>query len=231
MKNSLKLVRGKLIKRYKRFLADVELESGEIVTAYCANTGTMKTCDMPGSPVVLSVSDNPKRKLKYTWELIRINGGWAGINTALPNQLAAEAIQNGTIAELQGYANIRREVKYGENSRIDLLLENGGQRCYVEVKNVTMVENNRALFPDAVTLRGQKHLRELMTMAAAGHRAVMVYVVQREDCVDFAPADEIDPRYGELLREAAKNGVEILAYQASVAVGEIVIDRPMPVVL
>lgn len=206
-----------LIRRYKRFLADFELESGEIVTAHCPNSGSMKGCATPGSPAFLSRSDKPERKLKYTWELVKADGCWIGLNTGLPNRLVREAIENGLVTELQGYQTIRPEVRYGENSRIDLLLSNTDQLCYVEVKNVTLVEGNAILFPDAATTRGQKHLRELMGVVRQGHRAVNFFVVQRADGEFVAPADLIDPEYGRLLRQAAANGVEILAYRAHVA--------------
>ncbi|MEJ2636599.1 MAG: DNA/RNA nuclease SfsA [Calditrichia bacterium] len=225
------LYSGKLIQRYKRFLADVELDNGEVVTAHCPNSGSMMGCSEPGSPVLLSKSDNPNRKLAYTWELIRIKGNWVGINTGYPNRLVKEAIENGVVKELQHYDAIRQEVKYGENSRIDLLLENSNSRCYVEVKNVTLVENEAALFPDAVTTRGQKHMRELMNMVKAGHRSVIFYVVQRADARWVGPADEIDPEYGRLLRMAVSKGVEALAYQAELSPERILLIRSLPVIL
>lgn len=176
------LISGKLIRRYKRFLADIELDDGTVVTAHCPNSGSMKGCNLPGSPVMLSRSDNPARKLTFTWELVQINGFWVGLNTMLPNRLTEEGVKDGTISELQGYAELRREVPYGsERSRIDLLLSGNGVDCYVEVKNVTLVENQQALFPDAVTTRGQKHLRELMEVVAGGGRGVIFFTVQRGD--------------------------------------------------
>ena len=154
---------GRLLRRYQRFLADVELDDGSIVTAHCPNSGSMKGCNLPGSPVLLSCSDKPGRRLKFTWELVMADGLWVGINTGLPNLLVREGIENGAISELRGYASIRPEVRYGEEkSRIDLLLEGDKGRCFVEVKNVTLVDDGKAFFPDAVTTRGQKHLRELM---------------------------------------------------------------------
>lgn len=222
---------GKLIQRYKRFLADVELTDGSVVTAHCPNSGSMKGCNAPGSPVFLSRSDKPGRKLAYTWELVQADGFWAGINTGLPNRLVREAIENGTIAELQGYTSIRPEVKYGTNSRIDLLLERNGERCYVEVKNVTLVEGEMALFPDAVTVRGQKHLRELMKVVRQGDRGVIFFVVQRGDGQAVAPADDIDPEYGRLLRLSVQNGVEAFAYQALVTPEEIRLTHRLPVEL
>lgn len=222
---------GRLIRRYQRFLADVMLDSGELVTAHCPNSGSMRGCAVMGSPVLLSLADNPTRKYRYTWELVLADGRWIGINTGLPNRLVHEGIANGTIAELQGYARIRGEVPYGENSRIDLLLEGAQGLCYVEVKNVTLVENGAALFPDAVTVRGQKHLRELMHVVREGQRGVIFFVVQRGDGESVAPADAIDPEYGRLLRQAAACGVEALAYQARVTPYEILLDHPIPVCL
>jgi sugar fermentation stimulation protein A len=220
---------GTLIRRYKRFLADIELESGEIVSAHCPNSGSMKGCARPGNPVLLSSSDNPHRKLRYTWELVQVNGLWVGINTNLPNKLAREAIEKGIAEELAGYENIRPEVRYGVNSRIDLFLSGSPGRCYVEIKNVTLVEGDVALFPDSVTLRGQKHLRELIQVVREGNRGVIFFVVQRGDAHSLAPADDIDPEYGRLLRLAVKNGVEALVYQAHVEPGEIFLSHHLPV--
>ena len=224
------LVAGTLIKRYKRFLADVTLESGEVVTVHCPNSGSMKGCAVPGSRVFLSRSANPTRKYPFGWELVEADGFWAGINTGLPNNLVREAIENGTVAELQGYAAIRPEVPYGEHSRIDLLLEEPG-RCFVEVKNVTLVDGNRALFPDAVTTRGQKHLQELMRVVREGDRGVILFTVQRGDGGTVSPADAIDPEYGRLLRLAVEHGVEALAYQALVTPEEIKLIKRIPVIL
>ena len=222
---------GILIRRYQRFLADVALDRGGIVTAHCPNSGSMKGCATPGSPVLLSVADNPNRKLKYTWELVMAEGVWVGINTALPNRIVREGIENGIIRELQGYMSIRPEVPYGEKSRIDLFLEGPDGRCYVEVKNVTLVEMRTALFPDAVTTRGQKHLRELMKMVRQGHRGVIFFVVQRVDGDAVAPADAIDAEYGRLLWLADQCGVEVLGYQACVTPQQIALTHRLPVVL
>ncbi len=225
------LIPGTLVQRYKRFLADIKLEDSQIITAHCPNSGSMKSCKEPGSPVFVSTSDNQKRKLKYTWQLVKANGVWVGINTHYPNKLVKEGILDGIVKELQGYRQIRSEVKYGTNSRIDLLLESEQDLCYVEVKNVTLVEENTALFPDAVTVRGQKHLKELVKMRKAGHRAVIFFVVQRSDGKTVVPADEIDPEYGALLRWAVENGVEALAYQAFVSEKEIYLSQKLPVKL
>lgn len=226
------LIPGRLIKRYKRFLADIELEDGSVVTAHCPNSGSMKGCNLPGAPVMLSLSPNLNRKLAHTWELVQVDGYWVGLNTMLPNRLAEEAILEGTISELQGYQRLRREVPYGsERSRIDLLLEDEQRRCFVEVKNVTLVEVGLALFPDAVTERGQKHLRELMEVVRNGDRGVILFTVQRGDGAAVAPADAIDPVYGRLLREAVAHGVEALAYRALVTPHEIRLTEPLPVEL
>jgi sugar fermentation stimulation protein A len=225
------LLSGTLIKRYKRFLADILLEDGSTVTVHCPNSGSMKGCANPGSRVYISRSSNPGRKYPFTWELVETDGFWAGINTALPNHLVRDAIESGTVVELQGYAAIRPEVPYGEHSRIDLLLESPGRRCFVEVKNVTLVENGLALFPDAITTRGQKHLNELMRVVREGDRGVIFFTVQRGDGESVSPADAIDPEYGRLLRLAVQNGVEALAYRALVTPQEIVLNERLPVVV
>lgn len=209
----------------------MELGDGTVITVHCPNSGSMRGCALSGSPVLLSKSVNPGRRYACTWELVQVDDGWVGINTGLPNRLVREGIERGIVKELQGYGRIRAEVQYGqERSRIDLLLEDPGC-CYVEVKNVTLVENGSALFPDAVTERGQKHLRELMEMVRCGARAVNFFVVQRTDAKSVSPADGIDPGYGALLRKAADAGVELLAYQAIVSPEEVVLTRPLPVIL
>jgi sugar fermentation stimulation protein A len=233
MKFEKKLLEARLIKRYKRFLADVELENGNIVTVHTANTGAMTGCCTPGSRVWLSQSDNPKRKHPLSWELIEVKPGViAGINTALPNRLVQEAIEQDKISELSGYEKIRCEVVYGEeNSRIDLLLEAEGRAaCYVEIKNVTLVENDSAFFPDAVSKRGSKHLRELIEMHKRGHRSVIFYCVQRKDAKRVCPADSIDPEYARTLRLAIRSGVEALAYRAQVSSSEVFLQTSLPVI-
>ena len=233
MKFTQELVSGTLLRRYKRFLADVELENGEMVTAHTPNTGSMMGCCEPGSPVWLSRSDNPKRKYALSWEIVGVEGDTlVGINTGLPNRLVAEAIDNGVVKELQGYADLRKEVRYGkEKSRIDILLEDEQLGlCYVEVKNVTLVNDGHAFFPDAVSSRGAKHLRELAAMCEAGHRGVIFFCVQRVDALDVSPADDIDPEYGKTLREAMASGVEALAYRAEVSPQEISLLARLPVI-
>jgi sugar fermentation stimulation protein A len=228
------LVAGRLVTRYKRFLADVALDTGEVVTAHCANPGSMMGLREPGSRVWLSVSADPKRKLKHSWKLIETDFGWAGrqlvsIDTGHPNLLAEEAIRAGGIAELQGYATLRREVKYGRNSRIDMLLGGPGRPdAYVEVKNVHLMRQPGLVeFPDSVTSRGAKHLEELGDMADAGHRAVMLFVVQM-DGARFAIARDIDKVYGAALERAMARGVEVLVYVCRLGLDEIVIDRRIP---
>lgn len=226
------LVRGTLVRRYNRFLSDVVLESGEVVTAHCANSGSMLgVCD-PGAEVWLSASDKPGRRLRYSWEMIRADGGLVGINTMHPNRLAAEAVAEGRIPELTGYPVLRREVRYGRNARIDLLLQGAGRPdCYVEIKNVHLKRGSAAAFPDAVTARGLKHLVEMAAVVAEGARAAMLYLVQRGDCTYFTLAGDIDPAYAAGLRQARAAGVEVLCYACTLSLDGIGVDRPLPVVL
>jgi sugar fermentation stimulation protein A len=220
-----------LLNRYKRFLADIRLDNGEELTIHCPNTGSMKNCWAPETPCWFSRSNDPKRKLPGTLEITTTPDGYlTGVNTQRPNKLVREAIESGTIVELQGYENIRPEVKYGdENSRIDLLLSTGDRQCYVEVKNATLgAGDGRVLFPDAVTTRGTKHLRELISMVQQGHRAVLVFCVQHTGADSVGPADDIDPTYGLTLREAMAAGVEVLAYGCQLTPGEIVINQRLP---
>ena len=227
------LIRGRLLRRYKRFLSDIELDNGEIVVAHCANPGSMTGLKDTGAPVWLSPSRNPKRKLKYSWELIQVDGHMVGINTAWPNRIVEEAVAAQIVPELAGDPSLRREVPYGRNSRIDLLLEAADRPpCYLEVKNVHLRRTaGLAEFPDSVTKRGAKHLRELSEMAGRGARAVMFFVVQRGDCASFQVAADIDPDYDRALHAALDHGVEVLCYSCRVGEEAIELDRPLPVTI
>jgi len=225
MKFDQKLISGNLIKRYKRFMVDVRLKNGEVVTAHCPNSGSMKSCLGENWKVRLSQSDNPKRKLRYTLEMIHNGKCWIGVNTILANRIVQEAIEEKLIPDLKDYDSLRREVKYSDNSRIDILLEKSDEKCYVEIKNVTLVEDSIYKFPDAVTTRGTKHLNDLMKMKKAGHRAVLFFLIQRNDGSYFEPAEKIDPVYAETLQKAANNGVEILCYRAKVELNAIRVDE------
>ena len=223
------LIEGTLIKRYKRFLADVQLKTrskAKKITVHCANSGSMKTCAEPGWKVMLSDSQNPKRKLRYTWEMVHNGDCWIGINTHRPNAIVAQAILEKKISALKGYAKLSREVPY-RNSRIDLLLEDHPKQppCYVEIKNVTMLHQQDYVFPDAVTERGRKHLLDLIQARQEGYRAVIFYLIQRSDGKKFRPASEIDPRYAETLRKAHEAGVEILPYGTQISPEGIQIRR------
>ena len=227
------LIQGRLIRRYKRFLADIQLEGAGVVTAAVPNTGSMMGCCDAGNRVWLSESDSVTRKYRHTWELVEVGKVLIGINTGRPNALVAEAIAEGTIPELAGYAGVRREVRYGEEaSRIDIVLEAPGRKpCYVEVKNVTAAASKGiALFPDSVSDRGTRHLRELIRLKAQGLRPVQLYCVQRSDVREVRPADGIDYEYGQTLREAIAAGVEVLAYRAKVTPTEIRLEERIPVV-
>lgn len=230
MRFAAPLVTGRLVRRYKRFLSDIELDGGGTVTAHCANPGSMLGLAEPGMRVWLSRSDDPKRKLAHSWEIVEADGALVGINTALPNGLVEAAIRDGTIAELAGYAGLRREVKYGRNSRVDMLLEDAARgRAFVEVKNVHLSRRSGlAEFPDSVTARGAKHLDELAAEVAAGHRAVMVYLVQRGDADRFALAADIDPTYARAFDRALAAGVEAVAYACRVTPEEIAVERRLP---
>lgn len=234
MHYSPELIPATLIRRYKRFLADVRLQNGEQITVHTPNTGRMLGLTRAGSQIWLKDSANPKRKYRYSWVMASSDdGALVGVDTHLANKLVLEGIDSGVITELQGYDSLKTEVCYGvENSRIDILLQNTDTVCYVEVKNVTaVVEPGIAIFPDAVSARGAKHLRELMLMKQQGARALVLFCVTREDARSFQPADEIDPEYGLSLRQAAAAGVEVLAYRAQVSPQAIGLQDSLPVKL
>lgn len=226
-----RLIQGTLIKRYQRFKADVRRRNGHVLTAHCPNSGSMLGCSEPGRAVYLSRHDHPNRKLKYTWEMIEMPTSLVGVNTWVPNQLVKESIIRKKIRPLRGYEKIRSEVRYGQNSRIDLLLESAEERCFVEVKNCTLVEDSVGYFPDAVTARGLKHLLELQKELRKGSRCIMLYLVQRMDAKRFRPADHIDPAYGKELRRAVRNGVEVLVYDVFLNLEGISINGRLPVEL
>jgi sugar fermentation stimulation protein A len=235
MKFADPLLSGRLLRRYKRFLSDIELQDGEQVTAHCPNPGSMMGLAEPGMAVWLSPSRNPARKLAFTWELVDAGPSLVGINTGWANAVVAEAWQDGRIAELAGYRDLRREVRYGKNSRVDLLLEGPGREaCYVEIKSVTLRRDGeeaaspRAEFPDAVTARGAKHLGELAQVVEDGGRAVMFYLVQRGDCGRVAIASDIDPVYARAFAEARQRGVEVFCYDCSVGPEAIELRQPLP---
>jgi len=230
MKLPAPLLEGRLLRRYQRFLTDVELPDGSVVTAHTPNTGSMRQCAVAGHRVFISRADNPNRKLGYTLELIEVNGNWVDTHTHRTNRVVEEALRQGWIETLAGY-RVTPEFPY-HDSRIDFLLDNGDERVLVEVKNVTLCcAPQTACFPDAITTRGQKHLRELLRARAEGYRAVVFFLVQRGEATAFTPADAIDPVYGRLLREVAVAGVEVLAYKAVVSPKENRVGERLPVIL
>ena len=221
MRLNKKTQKAKILKRYKRFLADVELENGEVITVHVPNTGRMTTCWAPGWDCIISDSENPNRKYRYTLEMTNNGNTWIVANTNIPNSLAEDFISNNEIPSLENYDSIKREVKYGENSRIDLLLEKEGEKCFVEVKNTTLVEEGIAYFPDAPSDRAIKHLKELEQEVKNGNRAVMLYLITRDDANSFAPANHVDPRYGKAVAKALENGVEVIPVLCNVDSDEI----------
>lgn len=232
MKFQDKLIKGSFKKRYKRFFADVELDNGEIVVSHCPNTGSMKGL-LDFDNAYISHVDDPKRKLKYTLQFIEKGNVRVGVNTHLTNHVAIEGVKEGLIEELKEFKELKPEVKYGsQNSRIDILLtEHDDTLHYVEVKNTTLAEGTTARFPDAVTTRGQKHLQELTEMVEAGHKATMLYVVNRNDCENFSTATDIDPEYTKLLKIAVNAGVQVLAYSCILNDEEIIIDKKINVII
>jgi len=224
-----RLIQGLLIRRYKRFLADVRLRNGHVVTAHCPNTGSMKSCSEPGRKVYLSRHNDPQRRLKYTWEMIEMPDSLVGVNTGVPNRLVRAAIMAGRVKELAGYDRVQAEVRLNRRTRLDLLLEGDGLiPCFIEIKNCTLVERGAARFPDAVTLRGRKHLLELAELVKAGRRGIIFFLIQRMDAKEFGPADHIDPEYGRVLREVRKRGVEVMAFDVVLSPERIDLNAPVP---
>jgi sugar fermentation stimulation protein A len=225
-------VEGILLQRYKRFMADIRLSDGTVVTAHCPNSGSMKECSEPGSTVYLSESNNPARRLRYTWELIAMPTSLVCVNTLVTNKLVRQAVTGGLVPALAGYGSVRSEVNTGRGSRIDLVLDEEGQpSCFVEVKSCTLVQSATACFPDAVTARGLKHLKELQEEVSLGNRGVMFFLIQRMDATIFKPADHIDAAYGRGLRDAVRNGVELQCYDVTLTREQIGLRRPVPVQL
>ena len=232
MKFESELIKATLIKRYKRFFVDAYLENGDIVTAHCPNTGSMKGLLQEGAEIWLSPATDPKRKLRYTLEMIQAPESLVGVHTGRPNKLVQEAIEMGQLnTHFPDWHHLKTEQKYGQNARIDILLEDAAQRkCFIEVKNVTLREQNTALFPDAVTSRGAKHLAALSAESQKGHRAVMFYLVQRQDCQNFSAAANIDPFYAAELHKAMQAGVEVFAYSCDLNPHQgITMNKQLPV--
>ena len=228
MQFSTKLNEATLIRRYKRFLADVKCPDNSEMTIHCPNSGSMRSCSDPGSPIYYSTSDNPKRKYPHTLEMVQVNATWVGVNTSLTNRIVAEALSNRQIHEFQDFDSLKQEVKTSDGNRLDLMLLSGDQEIYIEIKNCSLVENSCARFPDAVTSRGTKHLKELIRLVEQGHTGVIFYLVQRLDADRFEPAADIDPLYARTLVEAHRKGVTILVYQADVTPLSIKITRSLP---
>ncbi len=228
MRFTSSLVQGTLIKRYKRFLADIRMQDGKIMTVHCPNTGTMLSCSAPDSPVYLSRSDNPKRKYPYTLEMIKANSTWVGVNTARTNGLVTEGIKKGQITEFLNIDTIRAEVRTSDHTRLDLQVDHEGISTFIEIKNCSLAIDGCAMFPDAVTTRGTKHLNELTRLSLGGRRACIFFLVQRTDADRFSPALQIDPIYAKTLLQAVKAGVMVLVYQAEVSPRGIKIIRPLP---
>lgn len=227
----IKLVAGVLIRRYKRFLAEIRLPDGRTITAHCPNSGSMLSCLEIGAPVRASENNNPKRRTAHTWEMIRIDGSWVGINTLVPNKLVAEAARQCALPLFDGVTEVQTEIRIAPGTRIDLVAQRPQGPLVVEVKNVSLARTGEAHFPDAVTTRGAKHLRELIRLTKAGTDCAMVYVVQRSDVHSFGPASDIDPEYGRLLRQARRTGVTITALRALVQPDSVCLEKELPLIL
>jgi sugar fermentation stimulation protein A len=229
MRFEQQLQQGTLIRRYKRFLADVKLPDGSLLTAHCPNSGSMLGCSDPGSPVMLSRSDNLARKYPHTLEMVKVANVWVGVNTSLTNKLVRELLEYGYVEEFGRPDSIIQEIKTSDNTRLDFQLKQNGRTIFLEAKNCSLAVSKAAMFPDAVTVRGTKHLRELAALNRQGHVAAVFFCVQRQDADWFMPAHHIDPVYAETLAKVAKEGVLVIAYQAAVSPEEIKITRRLPV--
>lgn len=227
MKFSTKLIGGKLVRRYRRFLVDVQLDSGPVVTAHCPNSGTMVGCSTPGNPVLLSESKDPHRRNAYTWEMIRMNGTWVGINVATPRRVIAENLRAKQIPSLKHYTELLLDAEYGRGNRVDIMMHGNDQNVFMNIHHVAWAENGIAKFPETPNARARKGLKELTEIAAQGHRAIAFFFIQREDCDFFSDAVDIDPEFGNLFREAVKTGVEIMAYRARITPDEISLGIPI----
>lgn len=224
------LIEGTLIRRYKRFFADVKLNNGEEVTVHCANSGSLMSCSDPGSKVLLSPHVDPRKKLKHQLEIVYAGKTPVGIHTGRPSSVIVEALGHAKIAELSGYATLRRQVKYGRDNHIDIYLEGNGLRpCYIEVKNVTLAHEDIAYFPDALTEKGIRELADLVTIVREGNRAMVIFVAQRADVEWFRPADHIDPEYAQAFRDAVARGVEATCYRSKITRKGIEIDKRLPI--
>lgn len=232
MRFSRPLERATLLRRYKRFLADIRFPDGREETVHCPNSGSLLGCKDEGLEVYVLDSGNPERKLRYTWVLVRVGRAFVNVDTGIPNRIVYDAASEQAIPGLEGYTTVRREVAYGKNSRIDVLLEGRAKDprpCYVEVKSTTLAKGDLGLFPDAVTERGRKHLEEMQREVKRGARAVQLFVLSRTDVKRFRPADAIDPEYGKELRKAARNGVEVIAHRSKITLTGVELGEPVPV--
>lgn len=228
MKFSTKLLGGKLVRRYRRFLVDVQLDNGSIVTAHCPNSGTMVGCCEPGKPVLLSESDDPHRRNAYTWEMINMNGTWVGVNVSVPRKVVAESLRQNAIATFVGFTDLTLDAEYGRGKRVDILMLGREHNLFMNVYHVAWAENNVALFPETPNARARRGMSDLIEIAQQGHRAVAFFFVQRGDCRRFSPAVEVDPEFGKIFQEAQKSGVEIIAYRARVSPEGIDLGTPLP---
>lgn len=228
MKFATKLLGGKLVRRYRRFLVDVRLDSGQLVTAHCPNSGTMVGCCEPGRPVLLSESKDPHRRNAYTWEMINMNGVWVGINVFVPRKVVAESLQHKLIPAFAGFTDLTLDAEYGRGNTVDVLMQGQEQNLFMNVYHVAWTENSVARFPETPNARARKGLRNLSEIAVQGHRAVALFFVQRSDCEAFSPAVDVDPEFGKIFKEAQKSGVEILAYRADVSPKGIALGTPLP---